>query len=61
MKVVLIYENRKGKKLTIYLPADIIYGIRPDYITTEKLIFEVNHIELRIDTMTYYIYATKVK
>lgn len=60
MSAVLIYTTKKGKEAMIYLPADFPYGIIPDFITTQKLIFEVKYTELRIDTMTYYIYATKV-
>ncbi|HZK60716.1 MAG TPA: hypothetical protein VFC41_01480 [Anaerovoracaceae bacterium] len=61
MKALLIYKTKKGKEAVIYLPADFPYGISPNFITTQKLIFEVSHTELRIDTMTYYIYANKVK
>ena len=60
MKAVLIYKTKKGKEAMIYLPEDFPHGIIPDYITTEKLIFEVDYTELRIDTMTYYIHATKI-
>lgn len=61
MTAQLIYKTKKGKESTIYLPNEFPYGIRPDFITTEKHIFEVDHTELRIDTMTYYIYATKIE
>lgn len=61
MSAVLVYTNKKGKEMIIYLPADFPYGISPNFITTQKLIFEVSYTELRIDIMTYYIYAKKIK
>ena len=52
MNAVLIYKTKRGKEARIYLPADFPYGIMPNYITTQKLIFTVDYTELRIDTMT---------
>jgi len=60
MNAILIYENKKGKESEIYLPLNFPYGAIPNFITTQKLIFEVKYTELRIDTMTYYIYAQKL-
>jgi len=61
MTAILIYKTKKGKEAMIHLPNDFPYGIMPNFITTEKLIFEVTGTELRIDTMTYYVYADRVK